>query len=150
MSRAFGRCKHCGETLWEPDFSTCSHCACLTAGRWVSSPDGPGEIVQVRHSGGLVVLLKDGRTRQYGGDQLTVQADEPGREPGSDDLEPEPTTAAAPIAVPQPAQELEPPIRADRTTDCRPLPPDPDPLAKIRRALMSRSFPAGMATAGPR
>ncbi len=138
MSRAFGRCKHCGETLWEPDFSTCSHCACLTAGRWVSSPDGPGEIVQVRHSGGLVVNVDGLGTRQYRGGQLAVIATPPApiREP---------ELAPAPIA---PAV-AEPPIVADHTSDCRPL-CDPDPLARIRREILSRPFPAWALMPQPR
>ncbi len=135
------RCKHCGQDSQDLDFDTCPTCAMLTTGVWVDTPDGPGEIVAAKHSGGLVVTVRGLGDRLYRGNQLAIQAD--GRMPGEDD---EP----APIAPAPPARALEPLITADRTTDCRPLPPDPDPLAKIRRALMARSFPAGLATAGPR
>jgi hypothetical protein len=53
--------------------------------------------------------------------------------------------------------ELEPmapiaaaPIRPDRTTDCPPLPRDTDPLAAIRRGLLSRPFPAWALMPQPR
>ncbi len=146
------RCKHCGADTGSIDFSTCGHCAMLATGVWVDTPEGPGEVVSVRHSGGFIVAVHGIGNRQYSGSDLTVQVDPaPAREPGSDDLEPEPTTAAAPIAVPQPAQELEPPIRADRTSDCPPLSCcDPDPLARIRRALLARPFPAWALVPQPR
>ena len=155
MSRTFGHCKHCGETLWEPDFRECSHCACLTSGVWVQTPaDGPGEIVQVRHSGGLVVMLQDGRTRQFSGSDLSIQVDPaPAREPGCDD---EPATIATtpqdepedldPIVDPAPA----PMFTADRTSDCAPLVRDLDPLARIRRELLARPFPAWALMPQPR
>ncbi|MGA2699609.1 MAG: hypothetical protein ABSH35_00735 [Isosphaeraceae bacterium] len=40
------------------------------------------------------------------------------------------------VALPSPASW----IHADRTSDCRPLAADPDPLAGIRRHFLSRSF----------
>jgi len=138
MSRTFGHCRHCGETLWEPNFSTCSHCGCLAVGAWVSGPDGPGEVVQLRHSGGLVCQLADGRTRQYRGDQLAIIDTPPA---------PAPIAAAVPVPVPQ-ARELEPLITADRTSDTPPLPREPvDPLARYRHMILSRPFPPGMAYA---
>ncbi|MGO9813439.1 MAG: hypothetical protein ACLP53_22080 [Isosphaeraceae bacterium] len=122
-------CKHCGQST-ELDFSACGHCTPLRAGCWVSTPDGSGEIVQVRHSGGLVVLLKDGRTRQYRGDLLML-------------IEPPPApiiTQPQPAPIPQPVPEREPLITADRTSDCPQFSRDTDGLASIRRALLSRSF----------
>jgi|SRR5271157_2468824 len=154
-------CKHCGADCGDPQFDTCGHCACLKIGCWVTSPDGPGEIVQVRHSGGFIVQRGDGITRQYRGSDLAIQEEEPGRMPGQDD-EPAPIAAAVPVPVPAavpavPAVgtwtdrrgEMFAELAADRTTDCPPL-RDPDPLAAIRRALLSRDFgPAAFAQARP-
>ncbi len=131
-------CRHCGDDTGGIDFDTCGRCCNLATGVWVQTPDGSGEIVQVRHSGGLVVLLKDGRTRQYGGDQLML-------------IEPPPApiiTQPQPAPIPQPVPEREPLITADRTSDTPPLPREPvDPLARYRHMILSRPFPPGMAYA---
>ncbi len=146
MSR-FHTCRHCGCPGVEPDFRECSHCACLAIGSWVDGPNGPGEVVQVKHSGGFVVHVHGLGDRRYLGSELALQAD--GRLPGEDDepaREPEPVPAAAPIAVDQvdqleglcPEQETRAAIRQlEAETETR--------LERIHRAarleLLMRPFP---------
>jgi hypothetical protein len=119
----------------------------LTTGVWVQTPaDGPGEIVQVRHSGGLVVMLRDGRARQYRGSALTIQADEPEPAP----IDPPPAAAAITGTWTDTHGAMLAAITADRTSDCPPLSRDTDQLAGIRRHILARPFPAWALVPQPR
>ena len=150
-------CRHCGGPVpYDAPSLTCGHCACLTNGIWVASPEGPGEIVQICHSGGFIVLFKDGRTRRFPGSALTIQEDKDSGEwrvaSGEQDKSNSLTTSHSPLASGASAAttvvDPEPAIVADHTTDCPPLPSDP--LASIRRTLLSRPFPAWATTPQPR
>jgi hypothetical protein len=80
-------CKHCGDDTGTIDFDTCGRCCSFKAGQWVQTPDGLGELVSVRHSGGLVVEVAGIGTRLLRGSELTI-IDKP-----------------APPPIPQPAQQ---------------------------------------------
>ncbi len=125
-------CKHCGASC-EIDFNTCGSCALFTSAAWVLTPEGPGQVVQPRHSGGIIVDVQNVGTRQFRGDQLALIAAPP---------------AAAPPAAAHGAMIAE--ISRDHTTDCGPLPADPDPLAAIRLAVLSRPFPSWALSPQPR
>jgi len=92
--RTFGRCRGCGDALYEPDFKTCSRCAsCEFTGKPVATPDGSGVCVDVLRSGSAIVELPGIGQRQY---PLTAVTPAPAREPDQDDER-----------EPQPAREVE-------------------------------------------
>jgi len=144
-------------------------------GQTVSTPDGPARVVQLRPTGEILVApLDDSYCRQYRRSELGAIIDTPpatapatppastftpetimpdGRDfkayyEGARLVRSEPAEPA-PIREPQPAPGPEP-VKADHTSDCRPLPPDPDPLRPYRRWLLSRPFPAWAIAPQPR